>query len=636
MEKEALEDRTDLNSDSSLSAPDEAAPSQNADATRDGIDPSQLTRGLLDLSQDLLLALGLDGQILHANLRASEALGLEAGKLASLTLDNLLHTDSKEAGKELLHHIRAGEERLDVTVRLVPEIGRPFLVHGEALPHRTDGQLDAVLLLVRDQSNSPMFDGAPWHSESLYRLFVETLDEGIAVQDEEARFTFVNDRLCEMLGYEREELLGRPVTDLLDEENQRVFLKHADKRQKGQHEPYELRFEGKGGAQVDARVSPRPVFEQDGVFRGYFEIISDQRWREQARRPRPDGELRFRSLMDHAADAFFIHDLEGRVREANQCACTSLGYSRDELLGLSVEDIEVDADIESLRVVWRDLKPGSPITLQGEHRREDGTTFPVEVRLGRFEFGGNPLFLAIARDVAERKRADERLLRYQRQLRSVASKLSLAEERERRRIAADLHDHIAQNLVLSRIKLGTFQESLADDVDKDPLSEVRALLEHVIQDTRTLIFEISPPILYELGLVPAIEWLSELVSEQGGLECRVDDDGEPKPLSEDIRVVLFQAVRELLINVIKHAHATLVTVEFRVNGGMIRVSVDDNGVGMGAKKLPMPVSRNSGFGLFNIRDRLDLLGGGLEVESPQGKGTKVTLLAPLKTEEGDS
>jgi len=126
-----------------------------------------------------------------------------------------------------------------------------------------------------------------------------------------------------------------------------------------------------------------------------------------------------RSLIEYAADAFFVHDLEGRLLDVNQMACDSLGYACEELLELRVQDVEAGVPAEELVRTWGRMTPGTPVTVDGLHRRKDGSVFPVEVRLGLLEIEGRPLVLAIARDVTKRKEAEERLLESERRFRQL-------------------------------------------------------------------------------------------------------------------------------------------------------------------------------------------------------------------------
>ncbi|MCX5719401.1 MAG: ATP-binding protein [Nitrospirae bacterium] len=145
-----------------------------------------------------------------------------------------------------------------------------------------------------------------------------------------------------------------------------------------------------------------------------------------------------------------------------------------------------------------------------------------------------------------------------------------------------------------------------------------------------MIFELSPPILYELGIEAAVEWLAEQIKEQHNIMVEFEDDNQSKPLDDDIRVLLFQAVRELLVNVVKHSQAHKAKVSVQKDGGNIRIHVEDNGIGFDSSKIYSYSDRTRGFGLFSIRERLDYLGGYFTIASEPGYGTRVTLGAPLK------
>jgi len=233
-----------------------------------------------------------------------------------------------------------------------------------------------------------------------------------------------------------------------------------------------------------------------------------------------------------------------------------------------------------------------------------------------------------------RKRSRQRLGIYQERLRSLASELVLTEERERRRLAMDLHDSIAQSLALSKTKLDALRtQSHAADLP-EAVDEVLEILKPAIRDARSLMFQLSPPLLYVMGLEAAVESLAEQAQEQHGLVTTFSDDEQPKPLGEDLRVLLFRAVRELLINVIKHSRASTARIRMRRDNGCIRIDVEDDGVGFSpAGENEDPLVGKSGFGLFSIRERLQHLGGRLEIDSAPGRGSRITLTAKLQDTE---
>ena len=228
-----------------------------------------------------------------------------------------------------------------------------------------------------------------------------------------------------------------------------------------------------------------------------------------------------------------------------------------------------------------------------------------------------------------RLRLEETLRVYQKELRSLASELSLSEEHERRRIAADLHDSIGQTLAFTHIKLDLMKEAAKETGLTKPLREIDKLIGQTIKDTDLLISELSPPVLHELGLVAAVEWQTEQIGQQHNLKCIFMESSQSKlDLHSDYRIVLFRAIRELLINVVKHAQASYAKVDIRKDDQFIRVTVEDDGIGFNAKKSDTHVG-SGGYGLFNIRERLEHFGGSMKVESDKDHGTRIVLTLPL-------
>jgi len=228
-------------------------------------------------------------------------------------------------------------------------------------------------------------------------------------------------------------------------------------------------------------------------------------------------------------------------------------------------------------------------------------------------------------EIGERVRAQQSILAYQSRLQALATDLSLTEERERRRIASTLHDAIGHTLAVAVIRLRDLLSSEKTNGTTQELEDICKLIEQSIQHTRSLTLDLSPPILYELGLEPAIEWLAERVQKQHWLAVVVKGDSEPKPLDDQVRALLFNAVRELLVNVVKHAQAKNVMVGIQRIDQSVQIVVKDDGIGFEHLQSAAP----SGFGLFNIRERLEHLGGRFEIESSVGRGCTVTLQAPL-------
>lgn len=219
-------------------------------------------------------------------------------------------------------------------------------------------------------------------------------------------------------------------------------------------------------------------------------------------------------------------------------------------------------------------------------------------------------------------------------LRMLSSELLLTEERERRRIAIELHDRIGHALANVKMELGALNEEMGEGGNAERMQRISQFIDQSIEDTQSLTFELSPPVLYDLGLEAAVEWLVDQMQEQYRIAIAFEDDLKPKPLDESTRVLAFQATRELLFNIVKHAHAHHAWVTLKRASSVIRIEISDDGIGMHSSIQGRTTMRkDGGFGLFSIQERLKHVGGRLEIASQPGKGTHMTLIAPIQPEE---
>ncbi len=346
-----------------------------------------------------------------------------------------------------------------------------------------------------------------------------------------------------------------------------------------------------------------------------------------------ESEARFRAIFEGTTIGIALLDKDGRIVESNPALQRMLGYSLAQFLHKSFTGFILPEDAPRCQVFFRELMEGKRQSYQAEKKylRKDGQTAWGRLTVSSIQGAEarDQFAICLLEDITDRKQSEKEIRTYQEQLRSVASELSLTEERERRRLATDLHDHVGQILALAQIQLGAIRESAASTQLAKPMDEVRRLIEQTIQYTRSLTFELSPPILYDLGFEAAVEWLAELIQNQHGIIIKVQADRTAKPMNDEIRVILFQTVRELLVNVVKHNYAKNIRVFIARDDSNLQVKIEDDGLGLGT---PPEVSLDGpyGFGFFSIQERLKYLGGNLEVESEQGWGSRVTLRVPLK------
>jgi PAS domain S-box-containing protein len=351
-------------------------------------------------------------------------------------------------------------------------------------------------------------------------------------------------------------------------------------------------------------------------------------------------ELRYRRLFESAKDGILILDAEtGMIVDVNPFLIELLGFSRAAFLDKKVWELGFLKDVAANETKFAELRA------QEQIRYED---LPLETAAGRsiaVEFVSNVYLVnshrviqCNIRDITERKRAEEELRRAKdeleqrvrartEQLRALAGELTLTEQRERKRLAKILHDHIQQLLVAAKFGVAVLSRDERDTV-KQAAREIGALIDESIAASRSLTAELSPPVLHEGGLNAGLEWLARRMTEKQHLHIDLDMD-TIEPLTEATNILLFESVRELLLNAVKHSQTQFARVRLRFAGGLLQLVVSDEGIGFDPKTLPPAGESGGGFGLFSITERLQLIGGRVEIDSSPGKGSRFVLTVPI-------
>ena len=350
-----------------------------------------------------------------------------------------------------------------------------------------------------------------------------------------------------------------------------------------------------------------------------------------------DEGWRYQALFDLAPDGYLVSDPQGLVEEANRAAEELFGVQRAYLAGKPLGAFIAEVDRPAFQRVIDRLQRGEALRgWEGHivpHSARQMVPCIFSIMPSRNAQGGVVGLRWMLRDITERKRAEARIKAYQDHLRSLASELLETEERERRELAVDLHDGLGQTLALVKMKLDMLRQQAEGEAQRRAIGEVETIISEAHQSVRSLTFQISPPILHDLGFIPAVQWLIDDLCDRYGLEVEFHYDDHGAMFTGQMRVILFRAVRELLINVAKHANVKQARLALMCDGRVVRVVVEDPGEGFDVARVLAP-DGGHGFGLFSIRERLDYqLGGRMEIVSQPGEGTCIVLEAPLPTSD---
>jgi PAS domain S-box-containing protein len=339
-----------------------------------------------------------------------------------------------------------------------------------------------------------------------------------------------------------------------------------------------------------------------------------------------------RTLIETLNEGLSLVNMDGLITYINDQFCKMTGYNRDELIGHH-HTILLDKENQQIfRRQWAarlkgDATPYEVTLIRKDNKKIHTLVSPRPLFDENGQFSGS---FSSFTDITDRKKAEEKLLSYQQQLRSMASELSLVEERQRRCIAMELNDYIGQTLSYCKSKLGVMKELTSASNLERPTDDIIDLIEQTIEYTKSLTFQLGTPLLYEEGLESALKWLGYQFQKQVNLIFHFQDDQKPKPLTDETAVLLYHAVRELLINVSRHAKARNLKVSIQRDYRNVQIDVEDDGIGFDTSQIDPHSSGASGFGLFTIHERLKYLGGHFKVMSRPGYGTHATLIVPMK------
>ena len=374
-------------------------------------------------------------------------------------------------------------------------------------------------------------------------------------------------------------------------------------------------------------IAASPVRNHNGEIVAAIETLHDITERKRAERALQESEKSYRGLFEVALDAIWVNDFRGKILRANKATEKLTGLDEKELVEGSIKTFLGKSGLNLAKEINRRLLEGETIVQPYEQHltHKDGTEAIVMLTTSPI-FGNGKLlaFQNIARDITEEKRMQENLHFY-------LQEITRAQEEERRRIARELHDSTVQTLIALLHQL----ENLLGDKTALPVREAKSLwsfyeqIRDVVREVRRFSRDLRPSILDDLGLIPALEWLTGELNKEYGVQANLKITGSERRLSPEAELILFRITQEALRNIAKHSQAARAEVSFTFDKHKVREIITDDGMGFELPQRLGDLVQTGKLGLAGMQERVQLLGGNLELKSKLEKGTTITINAPV-------
>lgn len=593
-----------------------------------------------------------EGRMVYANDRACQLCGYPRDDLIALWGPELTAPRSSEEKDQILREIReTGVYPEQVDTWIICKDGTQCCLNLRFSFAYSSDKKQTGYVIITDRTQQRLAEEEIRKTSDFLDNVIENSLDPIVIGDSLGNITRINKAFIKLVGFNQEELTGKHLAELVpphagsyestdgtvvmvDESfYDRAYKQMGTLIERGHLSSRESFYFKKDGTVVPVEQTMFYLYDKKGSRIGVVTINRDISERKKAEQKLIETRNFLSDIIRTSADGIVVTDTLGTITLVNDAVERILGYSREEIMGKNIHDFMIPPD-ESLRGAYAEAPSNgtdSVFFFESKWRAHGGGGIDLAMSVSALKDAKDNTtgMVSCIRDITDHKAAERKLYEYQNQLRCLASQLTLTEEQERKHIASEIHDRIAQSLALAKIKLGALGAAVKTGDKENDVAAIRSLLEQSIRDTRSLIFDLSPPFLYEFGLEKALEWLLEDMERQHGIKTHLTYHGNQGSYDDDVRILLYQSIRELLINIVKHAQAKTATVSLDRNTQKVHVSVEDDGQGFLMSPDGFQMNKSGGYGIFSIKERFHYLGGELRVESRLRYGTRIDLELPL-------
>lgn len=456
--------------------------------------------------------------------------------------------------------------------------------------------------------------------EEKYRTLIEQASDAIIMYSLDSRIVDYNNAFMLFMGYEKEDIANLRLHDLLFEEDLKNRPLVIDKILEGKAVHDVRRARRKDGSAVKVELNSKLM--PDG---NVMVIARDITEREKVMEALKNSEEKYRTLVEQAVDAIGLYDASGIIMDVNTGSANLLGYTKEELIGMSLAQILTVEELDKNPIRFDYLEAGHSTVKQRKMKRKDGSIVETEVRSQQLPDGR---YLSVIRDLTERIKVEKQLEESYEAIRRLTSYIQDIREEERINIAKEIHDDLGQKLTVLKMDISWLKNKLKGNEEpvRQKVDELITMLDETVASVRKISLELRPSLLDDLGLVPAMEWQLEEFEKEFGIQTRFIHSGDELQLPGPLKTSLFRIFQDSLTNVGRHSLANEVTISIRKEENNLVLAIDDDGKGFD-KEI---VADKKTLGILGMQERINRMGGEYKINSQPGKGTEVIVQIQLK------
>jgi PAS domain S-box-containing protein len=621
-------------------------------------------QALTETTSDFIWEMDAQGRYAYCSPQMERLWGLKPSDMIGRSPFDLSPADHKDRDVELFRTLMESPQPFNgIETTSYDSHGRLIHIEISGVPFFDDsGELLGFRGITRDITLRKSAEESLTAAHRQTQSIIDNATSIVYALDLEQRFVLANTALAELLNSTPERMIGKRRHEFMPKEDA-DWHEANDRRVVEAGKPLEFEEHSQlKGRSITWLTTKFPLRDALGKIYAIAGISADISERKRVEAQLRDSEERLQLTLRASDVGTFEVDLANGVTQWNAVEYELLGLKPGDAPGAPETLFRYvhPQDIAELSAQWEQAKRTGRLDAEFRIIRADGQERWLAGK-GQFAFAKtadaesadkkqSPLrFLGVNFDITERKQAEEALrvaneeleARVQErtrelavranQLRVLAGELTISEQRERKRLASLLHDHLQQLLVGAKFRLSVLKKT-GDEGTRLAAAEIDELMNESIKSSRFLTAELSPPILHDAGINAGLEWLGRRMADTQGL--LIDLTTEPiEGLPEDMTILLFESVRELLFNVAKHANTNAANIQLATIDGALQITISDRGVGFDSNSLPQAGAMGTGFGLFSIRERIGLFGGKLEIESAPGQGSRFVITMPIPAVE---